>query len=569
MATFNTTRRSQPEPAPDRIDQPVLLVDVLARVGNDAVVRIDPDPTVRLLDVDQPGRLQRRQRVLHLVDRRVDARTEFQHRHAVVGAADERVENRHLCVVPVAELGRHPHASAIARGRLTCTGGASLDRADAVGAPARACHASDASEPFYGFDRFVGTMGLRCLLGHDFSEPRTERDREVRGDEVITTITEVKECSRCGETRVVSENKEVRSAGHSQDDADGAGSVDDVVESTADATSADTQETADTADIAETIGTPEATDAAVSDPSADEAATADEPGTADGTATPEDGFDHPTAEPTDGAVDAEAEEDAEIIDADDGEPTQPAESAERGHGEWPDADANRRDDDAPEGEREQGEWPDTNGPPDTDGPHSPAEGEDEDVEFIGDDDAAPEDDAASDARTGVVPDAKRADEPGAAADPADEDAEFIDGDAPGDWPRQAGDDEGYDAEPGGDDAGVSVDGNLTPQVDPEVARQEDVEFIEADADAAANEEPVASADDDGRDDPGGGERTSDAAGDGRTTPNVELRTTVDNVDTVYVCPDCGNTEPVGASSMRAGDICPECKRGYIEERERQ
>lgn len=418
-------------------------------------------------------------------------------------------------------------------------------------------------------------MGLRCLLGHDFSEPRTERDREVRGDEVITTITEVKECSRCGETRVVSENKEVTSAGLSRDDAAGADPTGEDTGATAGSTTADTP-TADsptvdapTADPADTTGTPAATDAAASDRSTDEPAPADEAGddgADDAAAVTEDGFDHPTAEPTDGAVDADAEEDVEILDADDGEPAQPSEAQGRDHGEWPDADANRRGHDGPEGDDEPTEWPDA------DGPHSPAEGEDEDVEFIGGSaEPASEDAAANEARTDVVPDAKRADDPGAAADPAGEDAEFIDGDGPGDWPEQPGEDEGYDAELDGDDAGVSVDGNLTPQVDPEVARQEDVEFIETDADAAAEQNSVASASaDDGRGDIGGGDGSvTDAVDAGRSTPNVELQTTVDNVDTVYVCPDCGNNEPVGASSMRAGDICPECKRGYIEERELQ
>ncbi|QZP37028.1 DUF7093 family protein [Halobaculum magnesiiphilum] len=430
-------------------------------------------------------------------------------------------------------------------------------------------------------------MGLRCLLGHDFSEPRTERDREVRGDEVITTITEVKECRRCGETRVVSENKEVTSAGRGRADpgaagahsdrstADGTDGVDGAVpdatpdastpnapasnetmadaptpdESTPDATTADA--TPDERAVG-SDGPPDGTVAA--DEASDGEATGDA-ATGDGTAAPEDGFDHPTAESADGAVDADVEEDAEIIDAEGdagGQHTRSqapeSETRERGHGEWPDADANRRGED-------------------------PA----------GDDDPAPEDDAASEARTDVVPDAKRADEAGAAADPTDEDAEFIDSDGPGDWPERAGEDEGYDAELGGDDEGVSVDGNLTPQVDPEVTEQEDVEFIEADTEAATDERSAApAAADDGRgaaggddvaggtepaSDAGGTERGSNTGGSGPSASNVELQTTVDNVDTVYVCPDCGNNEPVGASSMRAGDICPECKRGYIEERE--
>lgn len=63
-------------------------------------------------------------------------------------------------------------------------------------------------------------MGLRCLIGHDFGELQTERDRRERGEEVIVTIREYRACSRCGETRVVSENKEVRTAVEAGADAD-------------------------------------------------------------------------------------------------------------------------------------------------------------------------------------------------------------------------------------------------------------------------------------------------------------------------------------------------------------
>jgi hypothetical protein len=35
---------------------------------------------------------------------------------------------------------------------------------------------------------------------------------------------------------------------------------------------------------------------------------------------------------------------------------------------------------------------------------------------------------------------------------------------------------------------------------------------------------------------------------------------------VLVCPSCGFTEGATGSSHRSGDICPECKRGYLSER---
>ncbi|MFC6795615.1 hypothetical protein ACFQFH_16400 [Halobaculum halobium] len=405
----------------------------------------------------------------------------------------------------------------------------------------------------------------------------------------------MKECSRCGETRVVSENKEVTSADRSRGDAtsetvaesdraDGSAAIggENAVDGTAaDPTAADPTAPDPTAEEPVSADEPASADESVpadesipaDEPvSADESVPADEPVTAaESNATDDDGFDHPNAEPIDDDVDPDVEEDAEIIDADDAGDADGTTQG-RGHGEWPDADANRRDDgaegDRSEGDREPTEWPEA------ERPHSPAEGEDEDVEFIGvDDDAATEDAAANEARTDVIPDAKRADESGVAAEPADEDVEFIDGDGPGGWPEQAAEDEGYDAELGDDDAGVSVDGNLTPQVDTEVANEEDVEFIEADSDAdavAGGQSPGVGSGDAGGSAPGADDGTGSGGDDaGRSPSTVDLQTTVDRADTVYVCPDCGNNEAVGASSMRAGDICPECKRGYIEERERQ
>jgi hypothetical protein len=38
------------------------------------------------------------------------------------------------------------------------------------------------------------------------------------------------------------------------------------------------------------------------------------------------------------------------------------------------------------------------------------------------------------------------------------------------------------------------------------------------------------------------------------------------VETEYYCPNCGHTRPLD-SSLRTGDICPECQQGYIAERE--
>ncbi|PSQ57572.1 MAG: hypothetical protein BRD23_08400, partial [Halobacteriales archaeon SW_9_67_25] len=53
-------------------------------------------------------------------------------------------------------------------------------------------------------------MTLKCsVFGHRFGDTEITREREERGSEVVTTITETETCERCGETRVVSENTEV------------------------------------------------------------------------------------------------------------------------------------------------------------------------------------------------------------------------------------------------------------------------------------------------------------------------------------------------------------------------
>ena len=72
-------------------------------------------------------------------------------------------------------------------------------------------------------------MSLKCsIFGHKFAEPDVERERDEQGSEVVITIRELETCVRCGETRVVSENKEVTTletpdVGDTTDDAGTAG----------------------------------------------------------------------------------------------------------------------------------------------------------------------------------------------------------------------------------------------------------------------------------------------------------------------------------------------------------
>ena len=156
-------------------------------------------------------------------------------------------------------------------------------------------------------------MSLKCsILGHRFDETAVERDRQEDGSEVVTTITELETCTRCGETRVVSENKEVRTLETPED----AGSE----VAGGDAAGGKTATGTDTTD--ESLGEAESADAVAdeagvedrTDPAADDGGVADDAGAGGG-------------EP-DENEDEEVTDDAVIIDGDTG--------TERDPGEWPD-----------------------------------------------------------------------------------------------------------------------------------------------------------------------------------------------------------------------------------------
>ncbi|MFO7833340.1 MAG: hypothetical protein R6V31_04630 [Halohasta sp.] len=128
------------------------------------------------------------------------------------------------------------------------------------------------------------------------------------------------------------------------------------------------------------------------------------------------------------------------------------------------------------------------------------------------------------------------DEPAADREPG-EWPEYDAGDEPteGDraWPDVEGDDEGFAAEEppadGGED--MTFGGGFTPEItETEADGESELSFTRAEE------------------------------------ASVEYEPTVDDIDTEFYCPECGLTRLAGNSSMRAGDICPECKRGYISER---
>ncbi|WP_255170580.1 DUF7093 family protein [Natrononativus amylolyticus] len=142
-------------------------------------------------------------------------------------------------------------------------------------------------------------MVLRCsLLGHDYGEADVEREREERGSEVIVTVTEYEECSRCGDKHLLSENTEVTSISS------------ETVASDPPAPTAEHETAPEPANDEETDADAEFVD--------------DDPDPAE--EEPADAVELPTDENGDPITD-----DAEILE----ETIDP--DAERGHGEWPDS----------------------------------------------------------------------------------------------------------------------------------------------------------------------------------------------------------------------------------------
>jgi hypothetical protein len=122
------------------------------------------------------------------------------------------------------------------------------------------------------------------------------------------------------------------------------------------------------------------------------------------------------------------------------------------------------------------------------------------------------------------------------------------------WPEVGQEDEGFDAEPGGGDADVEFGGGLTPESAPEVDDEEadEVEFVNAEGDRLAAREP------------GGSEsELSSGISAGAEAPSLSGPADDPDVDAEFVCPECDYREGVAGSSLRAGDICPECARGYL------
>lgn len=423
-------------------------------------------------------------------------------------------------------------------------------------------------------------MGLRCLLGHNFGEPEVERDRKEDGNEVVITVQEVKTCTRCGDQQVVSENKEVTSLDQLTNEA---AVVEEQVAAGRDGTARDPSGPESTTPAS---GPDKAVDAAdpstegtVIDDAENEGLTDDVSGEI-GADTPPAG--EPAAEGAgaeiidDGPSDDERAEPEPTVDlseaAESGDPTEPTASggepaaadaeAEDSVGQPPEADA-----DTPDGDAEIIEETETaeTGVDDTADPETVAD------EVPGGSEAEPETDPATDDGVILDEESEAPPERGPGEWPAVEEKHSDVGNHTP-WPDQRGEDEGYDATvDDGTDAEVSFGGGLTPEATEQTDVDEEAEFIETPDGteggfiATAEESITGDASEGPQADPEA-EAPSAAGGNGGSNRSGTLTGSLTDQVSEYYCPECGLAEIAGDSSMRAGDICPECKRGYVAER---
>ncbi|RZV11626.1 hypothetical protein BDK88_0506 [Natrinema hispanicum] len=363
-------------------------------------------------------------------------------------------------------------------------------------------------------------MVLRCsLLGHDFGDTEVEHEREERGSEVVVTVQEFEECSRCGERNVISENTEVTSL--------------------AAGTDADSLPNDHDPDPTEPPLEPDATDELTSETDAavidtDESATetdaefidADEPDSGGDAAFVD--ADEPVTETDAEFIDAgesSSETDAEFIDDDTTESTVESTPTDSDT-ETTSAETTATDDiDLPT---------DENGDPVVD-----------DGEILEDDDLAPE----RDREHGEWPDSSDVGPPVGADS------------APTEWPDD-------DTDTGTDTEDVAADPTSTD--DDAVVIDNDVP---ADARNDARSVTAAPPTDDATDDTTDDASSESASGiewaDSVPTPTDRDNGTADDVPTEFYCPRCDYVASGDRASLRAGDICPDCRKGYLSEREHQ
>jgi len=333
-------------------------------------------------------------------------------------------------------------------------------------------------------------MGLKCLLGHDYSAPEIERERVEDGEEVVTTLREVQTCARCGETRVVSENTEVTTMARLTAEAETVGEGARRTETLSGGPSDDEPSTEDPSTEESSTNGPASAETAAS--SQTESTPADTPPASAATSETDEGVEFIE----------ETTEDATTEDATTENTTPTEESAA----------------DSTTGEQED---------PVDDG-----------AEILESEPAADDEDGSTTTAEGAGQHNSR--ERGAwpaVNTPADESAAADDGQQS--WPTHNAEDEGYNAS--GSSGSSETDDETVAYVGG-AAADDRAASTQADADTGLTRS--------------------------REQSHGAVEETPLRGPTEYYCPACGMTTDTEGSSLRAGDVCPSCRGGYVAERSR-
>ncbi len=383
-------------------------------------------------------------------------------------------------------------------------------------------------------------MRLRCLLGHNFGTAEIEREREEDGNQVVVTVQETKQCQRCDKRLVISESKEVTSVDQLTKAANGTVDPrnpdtdvepDTATDSGAESSSADppVSTVSDSAEIPDAEPERESasdatrdSDSVSADTTGDEEAITD---VSDDAAIILDDEDDPESEQPDStgdsepAMTADSPRQSQSGAETESEPARPnlsgiEASAETGVDSQSDDGVILDDEPTTDpADRGPGEWPE---PPDQ--------------ESQTDDDSSSQPDIQQESRT--------------------EDFEP--------WPEQVGEDEGFNAEADtGNPSAVSTDtaSGLPAEDGQDGAGSTGFQGESRDT---TPEQPTTV------DDVHTGVERTEAGVAHSNPPDADAESA--GVTLEYLCPDCGHVEQVRNSPLRAGDICPECQRGFISER---
>ena len=357
-------------------------------------------------------------------------------------------------------------------------------------------------------------MSMLCsLLGHSYGDSVVEHGREQQGDRMVLSVLEYEECQRCGERRTISENtRQVR--------ADPPEEHEQRVEPAVDQQGSDEgpEEFKDSAEDQAEAGRKDS-GAEVLEADADtpkEPLTDEESVTEESATASDQGEILENDTPEEPLTDEESVTEEQSIESGKGEILESKESVtnEPGGGKSHGADVTSDEpvtDKPDEGEileeEEPRAWPD----PDEGTEAEPVSVED-DAEILED---GPEE----------WPETETGEEgTGASHRPwptAEEPVE--EGETPAPWPEQ------------GDDDGADEEQQEWPTVD------DDAVILE-DSDGDGDIESV---------DP--------------VPQEMEERRSIDGA--TFYCPRCSFRDPVERSSLRAGDICPECREGYVAVRD--